>query len=239
MANLNVAIVGASGGVGSALVELFSADSSNRVHAFSRSEIKLASENVELGNIDYADESSIEAAAEKASQYAPLDIVIVATGILHDDSMMPERSLKNLDAANFEKNFLINTIGPALVAKHFLPKIHKEKHAVFAALSARVGSISDNRLGGWYAYRASKAALNMIIKTTSIEVSRTHKHAVVVGLHPGTVATELSRPFQKNVPEEKLFTAEYSARKLSDVINSVTVKDSGKIFAWDGSEIFY
>ena len=150
---------------------------------------------------------------------------------------MPEKSLRELSAANLERNFLANTIGPALVAKHFLPKIQRNKRALFVALSARVGSIADNRLGGWYAYRASKAALNMLIKTTSIEIARSHKQAIVVGLHPGTVDTNLSKPFQKHVPSDKLFSANYSAKKLVSVLERLSAEDSGKVFAWDGSEV--
>lgn len=237
MPNLHIAIIGASGGIGSAFVSLFSEDASNAVHAFSRTEIVNKLPKVHYGHINLADEKSISAAAEKASQHAPLDLVLVTTGVLHEADMTPEKALRNLSATNLERNFLANTIGPALVAKHFLPKLQCNKRAVFAALSARVGSISDNRLGGWYAYRASKAALNMLIKTTSIEIARRQKHSIVVGLHPGTVATKLSEPFQTRVPKDKLFSADYAARQLFSVLEGLCSEDSGKIFAWDGSEL--
>ncbi|SMF48568.1 NAD(P)-dependent dehydrogenase, short-chain alcohol dehydrogenase family [Alteromonadaceae bacterium Bs31] len=237
MANLNVSIIGASGGIGSAFVSMLSQDPTNTVHAFSRSALKNERSNVQLGTLDFADEGSISAAAQAASENRALDLVIVATGILHDATMMPEKTLADLSADNFQRNFLANTIGPALVAKHFLPKLQRDKRAVFAALSARVGSISDNRLGGWYAYRASKAALNMLIRTASIEVARRHKHAIVVGMHPGTVATNLSQPFQARVPSGKLFEADYSAGRLIAVMAGLTPNDSGKVFAWDGSEV--
>ena len=187
--------------------------------------------------IDFADEASIRKAAEQCVKDAPIDTVIVATGMLHDYGLMPEKSLRELNAANFERSFLVNTIAPALIAKHFLPRLRRDQRAVFAALSARVGSISDNRLGGWYAYRASKAALNMLIKTAAIEIARRHKHAIVVGLHPGTVATALSKPFQQRVPRDKLFSADYSVRQLVSVLQGLAVADSGKVFAWDGSEV--
>ena len=133
--------------------------------------------------------------------------------------------------------FRLNTTGPALVAKHFLPLLARDRKAAFAALSARVGSIEDNGLGGWYAYRASKAALNMAIKTLSIELARRYPLALCVGLHPGTVDTALSKPFQAGVPQERLFSPAQSARHLLSVLDELTAEDSGKLFAWDGRRI--
>lgn len=254
MTKTNIAIIGASGGIGSAFVRLLSQNKNNTVYAFARSTPPTInnsrlehstltnsplnySEKSTINHIDYSNEASIRVAAECAAQSGPLDLVIVATGFLHDNTMMPEKSLRELSQISFQKNFLINTIGPALVAKHFLPKLHKDQRSVFAVLSARVGSISDNRLGGWYAYRASKAAVNMFIKTASIEATRKQKNAIIVGLHPGTVASPLSQPFQKNVAPEKLFTPEYSAKKLMNVIQNLEINDSGNIFAWDGKAI--
>ena len=140
---------------------------------------------------------------------------------------------------NFEHLFQINTIGPALVAKYFLPKLNRNSRSVFAVLSARVGSIADNRLGGWYAYRASKAALNMIIKNASIEIARKNKQAIVVCLHPGTVDSLLSKPFQSNVPDGKLFSPEFSAGKLLSVVDNLSPDQSGGIVGWDGEPIPY
>ena len=239
MSDQNIAIIGASGGLGHAFVKLFSEDSSNTVHAFSRSAMKKKLANVHYGHINLIDEASLKVAATQSSQDAPLDLVIVATGMLHGSDLMPEKSLRDLNRTNFEQIFLTNTIGPALVAKYFLPKLQHTKRAVFAVLSARVGSIADNRLGGWYAYRASKAALNMLLKTISIETARRQKGVIVVGLHPGTVATGLSKPFQKRVPTGKLFSADYSARHMGLVLEGLSSMDSGKIFAWDGREIPY
>lgn len=133
------------------------------------------------------------------------------------------------------EGFAINAIGPALVAKHVLPLLPREGKAVFAALSARVGSISDNRLGGWYGYRASKAALNQLIRTLSIELARQRKDAICVGLHPGTVDSPLSRPFQSSV--ERLFTPMFAAERLLTVIEGLDVTQSGQLLAWDGSTI--
>ncbi len=166
-----------------------------------------------------------------------LDLVIVATGVLQPDGRPPEKSWRDLDPASLARIFALNASGPALVAKHFLPLLPREGRAVFAALSARVGSIGDNRLGGWYGYRASKAALNMLLRTLAIELARKRPDAVCVGLHPGTVDTALSRPFQRNVPTDKLFTPADSARSLLRVLDKLDPEDSGGCFAWDGQRI--
>jgi NAD(P)-dependent dehydrogenase (short-subunit alcohol dehydrogenase family) len=163
--------------------------------------------------------------------------VIVATGILYENTIMPEKSLRELSPEKFLRLFEVNTILPALIAKHFLPKLNKHNRSLFAALSARVGSISDNRLGGWYSYRASKSGLNMIIKNAAIEINRTNKQAVIVSLHPGTVNSKLSKPFQSNVPDGKLFTPDYSVKRLLEVLDNLTPESSGRCFSWDGKEV--
>lgn len=136
-----------------------------------------------------------------------------------------------------EEAFRINTIGPALVAKHMLPLFPRDSYAFFGALSARVGSISDNGLGGWHSYRASKAALNMLLKNWALELKRTHKYAVVAGLHPGTVDTGLSTPFQSNLPDGQVVSPSIAAGNLLAVIDNLGPADSGKIFDWKGAEI--
>jgi NAD(P)-dependent dehydrogenase (short-subunit alcohol dehydrogenase family) len=136
-----------------------------------------------------------------------------------------------------ERSYRINAIGPALVARHFLPLLAADRKSAFAALSARVGSIGDNGLGGWHAYRASKAALNMLLKTLAIELARRNPGALCVGLHPGTVDTGLSRPFQRGVPEGKLFTPRQSARLLLNVLDGLSTEHTGQVFAWDGQRI--
>jgi len=225
----NIVILGAAGAIGSAFTNLLSQKYPNAsLLAFSR--------NGEH-SINYSSEDSIAEAAELAAKEKSLDLVIVANGILHEETLIPEKSLRDLSAEKFHRVFEVNTITPALIAKYFLPKLNKEKLSVFSALSARVGSISDNQLGGWYAYRASKAALNMIIKNAAIEVGRRNKHAIIVGLHPGTVDSDLSKPFQGNVADEQLFTPEYSAEKLLAVLENLSVEQTGKCFAWDGKEI--
>lgn len=234
----NIAVIGSSGAIGSAFIKILSKIYPNSIiHAFSRKKYAADNSNVRSYVIDYSQEESIEHAANVASESMPLDLIIVATGILHDDSMMPEKSLKELSAEKFHHLFEVNTVIPALIAKYFLPKINRNRRSVFAVLSARVGSISDNRLGGWYAYRASKAALNMVIKNAAIEVTRTNDKAIIVGLHPGTVDSDLSRPFQGSVPEGKLFSPEDSAERLINAIGSLSSNQSGKCFAWDGNEV--
>ncbi len=165
-------------------------------------------------------------------------VVIVASGLLHAaDGLSPEKSMRALDAVAMQRLFAVNAIGPALVAKHFMPLMPRQGRVVFAAVSARVGSISDNRLGGWYGYRASKAALNQLIRTLSIEWSRTARDSICVGLHPGTVDTALSAPFQGNVSAGSLFTPAHSAGALLQVLDQLTPAQTGRVFAWDGLEV--
>ena len=222
-------VIGASGGIGAAVASALEKGGCE-VIALGRSERGAA-------YLDLEQEDTIAAAAEHAAARGAPDLVFVATGLLHGGDVAPEKDWRDLDAASMARNFAVNSIGPTLVAKHFLPLLPVERTACFAALSARVGSISDNRLGGWYSYRASKAALNMLVRTLSVELKRKNPSAVCVGLHPGTVDTPLSEPFQRNVPEGKLFTPEYSAAKLLGVLARLECRDSGKLFAWDGQEI--
>ena len=151
--------------------------------------------------------------------------------------MRPEKSLRDIDGAALDRLFRINATGPAVVMRHFLPLLAKDRRSVFAALSARVGSIGDNRLGGWVGYRASKAALNQVIRTLAIELGRTDPHAVLVGLHPGTVDTPLSTPFQRNVDAGRLFSPEQAAGLLLDVIAGLAPGDSGHCLDWAGKRI--
>jgi NAD(P)-dependent dehydrogenase (short-subunit alcohol dehydrogenase family) len=230
-------IFGASGGIGAALVAgLVDIPDTVLVHAGARSP-KAAKPKTQPFTFDLTDEASIAEAAERVKQSAPLDLIFVATGLLHDASSRPEKSLSMQSAEAYEKAFAVNCIGPALIGKHFLPLLPRDRRSIFAVLSARVGSISDNHLGGWHAYRASKAALNMVVRNFAIELGRTHPKAIAVALHPGTVDTPLSEPFQRNVDESKLFTPDYSAECLLSVIDHLTPADSGKLFAWDGAEI--
>ncbi len=234
----NIAIFGGSGGIGTAFTKQFTFLNPNAtINVFSRQKPKKVLPNVKYHSINYQDEVSIDESAKIASKDSLLDMVIVATGILHEGEIKPEKSIKDLSLEKFQRIFEINSIVPILIAKHLLPKMNRETKSIFAALSARVGSISDNQLGGWYSYRASKAALNMAIKTLALEIRRSNKNAIIIGLHPGTVDTNLSKPFQRNVPTGKLFTPEYSTQKMLEVLKNLTSRQSGKCFAWDGKEI--
>lgn len=231
-----VVIIGASGAIGRAMA----AEIRNRypgafIHAFSRTPVLSFLANTAWHEHDITNEASTEKAASSVTQ--PLDAVIVASGHLHDKEGGPEKALKELSFDALEKTFRINSIGPAIVAKHFLPKLKRKERSVFAALSARVGSIEDNRLGGWYSYRTSKAALNMLLRTASIEVRRQNKQAIVLGLHPGTVDSALSRPFQKNVPKGRLFAPDLAAQRLLTVIETAKPSDSGNLFDYAGYRI--
>ena len=156
--------------------------------------------------------------------------------ITHRDGIGPEKSLRELDPEWMLENYRINAVGPALVAKHFLPLMPRNQRTVFAVLSARVGSISDNKLGGWYSYRASKAALNMLIRNLSIEWQRKSADAIIIGLHPGTVETGLSAPFKGN-PATERFTPAKAAEQLLNVLDRLNPAQSGQVFAFDGELI--
>lgn len=228
-------IIGVSGGVGRALAQRLGQAGGRVVHGLSRTPVEPIA-GVTHGHLDLEDEAGMAVAAARIAEGPPPSLIVVATGVLHS-GQAPERSWRELSAEHLMRDYRINAVGPALAARHFLSLLPRDQRAVFAALSARVGSIGDNRLGGWHSYRASKAALNMILKTLSVELSRTHPQAVVAGLHPGTVDTALSAPFQRGVKAERLFSPEFSAASLLTVIEGLTPADSGGVFAWDGVRI--
>lgn len=226
MANGGAIIIGATGGIGGALLEKVSSTGDfETVFGFSRRS---------LPAINVLSEDSITAAADhvRLSGMAP-QLIIVATGLLHKEGRGPEKSLRELDAEWMIENYRLNAVAPALIAKHFLPLMPRTGRTCFATLSARVGSISDNRLGGWHSYRASKAALNMLIRNLSIEWQRKNPEAIIVGLHPGTVETGLSAPFKGN-PEHERFTPAKAADQLLNVLCGLESSDSGQVFAYDG-----
>lgn len=190
--------------------------------------------------LDVCDESSIAAAADRVAALGVerLHWLINSAGVLHDASgLSPEKRIEDLSAATLRQSFDVNALGPALVVKHLLPYLRHDDRAIVANLSARVGSIADNRLGGWYGYRASKAAQNMFTRTLALELGRRAKNVVCVALHPGTVDTSLSAPFQRNVPAEQLFDPTRAAEQLLAVLDRCGSEESGRFFAWDGSEI--
>lgn len=238
-------VQGASRGIGLGLVNaLLHDDAGFRVIATCRdpdsaeSLAALACDRLSIRALDITRPSRIEALAnDLKAQDIRLSLVINAAGVLHGEGFGPEKKLEDLDHAALETVFAVNTFGPAMLLKALRPLMARKDKAAFAAISARVGSIADNRLGGWYAYRASKAALNQVIRTAGIEFGRRNKNVIVAALHPGTTDTGLSRPFQAKAPPEKLFSVEKTSGYLLDVIDGLSSEDSGGFFAWDGQRI--
>lgn len=219
-------VVGASGGIGGALVRALTASGHFP-------DVVALSRNGQM-RLDLTDEDTIRAAAAHLKNLAPR-LVIIATGVLHRPDMQPEKTLQALSADSMARAFAVNTLGPALVMKHLLPLLPKQGKAVLAVLSAKVGSISDNRLGGWYSYRASKAALNQIVRSASVELRRTHPDAVCVALHPGTVATDLSAPFAKSGLQVQ--TPDDAATALLACLDRVKASQSGAFLDRTGEMI--
>ena len=244
----NALIVGASQGIGLGFVKkLLNHSPSTHIYATYRDResgmglMELAAkypDRLVTLAMDITDESQISAGIETIQkQTDKLDYVINCVGILHEGNLAPEKSLRQINAEQLTRYFQVNSIGSILLAKHLLPLFRHGDRNIFASISAKVGSIGDNRLGGWYGYRASKAALNMFMKTASIEYARRAKKTIVVTLHPGTTDTKLSQPFQRNVPAEKLFSVERTVNQLFDVLDNLKQTDSGQFFSWDGSRL--
>ena len=226
-------VVGASGGIGAAFVnELSQREPEARVIGTSRK----GSES--LLPLDLADSASVDAFVAHLAEmeFAP-DQIIIATGLLHQEQKGPEKSYRELDADWLTQVMQVNAIGPIYLLGKLIGLLDRKAKVQISLLSARVGSISDNRLGGWYGYRASKAALNMYLKTLSIELERTHKGVQILSLHPGTTDTALSKPFQARVPADKLFTPEFAATSLLKVMQQAEGSGSGQFLAWDGQTI--
>jgi NAD(P)-dependent dehydrogenase (short-subunit alcohol dehydrogenase family) len=226
--NAGVAVIfGSGGGIGNALMDVLRSDDRfSHLVGFNRRTTP---------SIDLMNEQSLERAAKSAAEKGELRLVIDATGFLHDENQAPEKSWRQLDADKLARSFALNAIGPALIMKHILPLLPRSGKAVFATLSARVGSIGDNRLGGWYAYRASKAALNQLVRTSAVELARRSPEAICVALHPGTVATALSAPFAAtgltvHKPSE-------AARHLLTVIGKLTPEATGGFLDWRGEPV--
>ncbi|MDC1134493.1 SDR family NAD(P)-dependent oxidoreductase [Alphaproteobacteria bacterium] len=201
----------------------------NKLFSFSRNGNGPNHELIIKKKVDYLDEKSLEDASKVID--VKLDLIIVAIGMLDN----PEKSIRDISKEKFFKMFEANTIPTALIGKYFIPTFYKDRTTKFASLSARVGSIDDNELGGWYSYRASKTALNMILKNFSIEQKRVNPQNIIIGLHPGTVDSVLSKPFQKK--NKEYFSPEFAAKKLREVIENKSISDNGKIFDWDNKVI--
>lgn len=219
-------VLGASGGIGGALLSYFEADPRcSLALPLSRS----------VDGLDITNETTVrEVAAHLEAQRGSFDLIFNATGALTVDGAGPEKSIRAIDEVQMARQFAVNAIGPALLLKYFTPLLRRDRRSIFASLSARVGSIGDNRLGGWISYRASKAAQNQIIRTAAIEIARTNPQAIIVALHPGTVETSLSQQFSNG---KDLFTPQQSAARLMKTIDGLTPAQTGQFFAYDGSRI--
>jgi NAD(P)-dependent dehydrogenase (short-subunit alcohol dehydrogenase family) len=246
--NAQVLIVGASQGIGLEFVnQLLQDDRVAHVYATYRqrdsatglfSLLDQHPERLNCFELDLTDESQIAAQIQQMRSHTnKLHLVMNCVGILHEGSMQPEKSVRQLDATQLMRYFQVNSIGAVLLAKYLLPLFQHGDRSIFATISAKIGSIGDNQLGGWYGYRASKAALNMFMRTAAIEYQRKSPRTIIVTLHPGTTDTRLSRPFQKNVPPEKLFSTHRTVTQLLTVLDGLAESDSGEFFSWDGSRL--
>lgn len=220
-------VAGASGGIGQALEAALLASG--------RFATVLGSRRTGPLRLELTDEASIADAIAHVATHGELRLVVDATGVLHGPGFAPEKSLRDLDPAQLAHAFAINAIGPALLMKHVLPRLPRAGKAVFATLSARVGSIGDNRLGGWHAYRASKAALNQLVRTCAIELARRAPEAACVALHPGSVDTGLSAPFAKSGLD--VHSPADAARHLLEVIDGLVPAQTGGFYDWRGTPI--
>ncbi|PKM29398.1 MAG: hypothetical protein CVV07_11005 [Gammaproteobacteria bacterium HGW-Gammaproteobacteria-11] len=239
---LRVLVAGASRGIGRALVlRLLQSSDVVQVFAVARNWSQDMPDDARLIclNADLTDELAVQSLADRvAGQCGQLDMLINTVGFLHEPGgQQPEKSIRQLSLTALLQSMTINAAVPALLAKAFLPLLRGKHRCIFASLSARVGSIGDNRLGGWYAYRASKAAQNMLMRSFAVEWQRLNANSICLLLHPGTTNTELSAPFQANVPEGKLFTTDFVAERLLAVMAQRSPADSGQFFAWDGQPI--
>ncbi|SIT65723.1 NAD(P)-dependent dehydrogenase, short-chain alcohol dehydrogenase family [Ectothiorhodosinus mongolicus] len=247
---MNIIVIAGSGGLGRAFVEALAArpevrsiiathrrdnPTVQRDHATQGQASAVGlSEKCRWHQLDATQEAQVAAFAEQCQE---IDWLINAAGMLHQGEYLPEKRIAQLDPEFALENFRTNTLPTMLLARHLLPKMRHGRPAVFASISARLASIGENGIGGWYSYRASKAALNQVIRTLSIECRRTHPQLSLAALHPGTTDTALSKPFQRNVPDGQLFTPEYSVASMLKVLDRLTPETSGRFWSFDGTEL--
>ena len=217
-------MIGSNGTIGAAIVQELSET--------------YALETLSQANTDYSS-ASLDEHFERLTKIGSFELIVCCIGILHDDIVKPEKNLKDIDATRLAHYFRINSILPMLCLQKFTPLLSRDSNSVFACLSAMVGSISDNHLGGWYGYRSSKAALNMLVKNTAIEVARSNRKTSIIAIHPGTTVGDLSAPFAKNIDPKKYYTPTQSAARIVKVMQSITAKQTGQFFNWDGNNIPY
>jgi len=215
-------LIGSNGNIGSALATQMS--DNWELHTISQT------------SCDYS-EAALQANYEELKPAAPFSLIINCIGTLHNDKLSPEKRLQHLNETTLAEYFRINTIIPSLCLRFFLPLLDKQNPSVYISLSAMVGSISDNQLGGWYGYRSSKAALNMMVKTASIELKRTNKQACLAVVHPGTTQGPLSKPFASGIDKDKYYTPSQTAERLLQVAEGLSAGQTGRFFNWDGTDL--
>jgi len=232
----NVLIAGSSGAIGGEFVKFYSDDLNvEKIVTLSRKKNDSGNKKTQSIEIDYSKEETFKN-LDQISQLESVSTIIIATGVLHKDKTKPEKSIDNINFESLKDVFQVNVFGPILLVKKLLPLIKRSQGVKIVFLTARVGSISDNELGGWYSYRSSKSALNMMIKNLSIELKRANKEIIVIGIHPGTVKSHLSEPFLRNV-KHNIFTPRESVELMGKVISKISQKDSGKCFDFLGKVI--
>ena len=247
MVNQQTLIIGANSEIAKALSEKIQQDTTTLLTLISRQPISQNHSETREPNATYQEimvedysELAINNAVETITKYSKLPItrIFICNGLLHSEKVQPERRLEDFCPEAFQSVLTANTLTPILWLKCLLPLLSKHKTPCkITVLSARVGSIEDNKLGGWYAYRSSKAALNMLLKTASIELARRAKHIKLLSFHPGTTNSPLSKPFQKNVAKDKLFTADFVANQLLTIVNQIEIDGKLSYLDWQGKEI--
>ena len=232
----NILIAGSSGAIGSEFTRFYSEDQNvEKIVTLSRKINDFGHKKIQSIKIDYNKEETFEN-LNKISKLESINTIIIATGILHTDQIKPEKSIDVINSDGLKKVFQVNVFGPMMLVKKLLPLIKKSQGVKIIFLTARVGSISDNKIGGWYSYRSSKSALNMMINNLSIELQRANKENIVIGIHPGTVKSHLSEPFLKYV-KHNIFSPRESVELMTQVISKISQKDSGKCFDFSGKVI--
>ena len=233
-------VIGAGSAIGRALVERWSREGAQPILAVARSVEALAAVEllgVQTHRCDYSEASLAPLAAQLQEQSTDIKRLVICNGVLQGEGYRPERALNQLKTTAMEQVFEVNTFVPMRVLASLAPVIKRSAAPRIAVLSARVGSIGDNGLGGWYSYRASKAALNMLLKTAAIEYARRAKNVKLIAFHPGTTDTALSKPFQKNIPEDKLFTPDFVARQLLMLVAKTPIDGTLSYLDWDHQTI--
>ena len=232
----NILIAGASGAIGKEFTKLYCDDPNvEKVFALSRKENDIDNEKITSITVDYSEVKTFDN-LDALLQLETISTIIVATGILHTDLIKPEKSIAGIELVNLQKVFQVNVFGPTLLVKKLLPLIKRSRGVKIVFLSARVSSINDNKLGGWHSYRSSKSALNMMISNLSIELQRMNREHIAIGIHPGTVKSQLSEPFLRNV-KHNVFDAQESVELMAKVISNLNQNDSGKCFDFSGKTI--